>query len=384
MQSSQPLPPVSRLEDVQVPASCRELRATLGHALTSSIIHSVQAHNEVQAFVRATDLRRYHDIYEVSMQDYADAVAIVNDAPLDTQKSLKGLRFLMRLHQFARKVLLCDLLALRSGSTWHNIHQWRLISQSLQELDVALTQLSQQLHRAVVDQEYGESSERIGREDIDTDREQHPAAITPQKRHTSAQMRRYDAVANLVRSLNAKVHLLREEIISMGTTDDPSLSVTITGHYDQLGSEIRHCIVEWEKGRNTMFLNVGTESDHRLSRSSSGMRSPASPSPSSLGGFTIVDGGPAEALKLLGGDERSPACGTGVDEEVFEAVALPHKRMSWAPMSREEKLDKLQKDRRKRQTMQEQADNTTSMLRELQMVIKHRPLARSDTRVTST
>jgi hypothetical protein len=113
------------------------------------------------------------------------------------------------------------------------------------------------------------------------------------------------------------------------------------------------------------------------------MRSPASPSPSSLGGLTIVDGGPAEALKLLSGDERSSSDGAGVDEEVFEAVALPRKRMSWAPMSREEKLTKLQEDRRKRQTMHEHAENTTNMLRELQMVIKHRPLARSDTRITS-
>jgi hypothetical protein len=371
------------MEAVELPSSCRELRNILGHALTASIVRCVEAHNDIQPFVRDTELRKYHDIYEVSLQDYADAVAVANESSADVRNSLRGIRFLFRLHLVARKVLLCDLLALRSGSTWYNIHQWRLITQILEGLDGALCHASQELHNAVVQEEYGENRENSAQEEVGPDPERDPVATTPQKRHTKAQIRRFDAVANTIRSLNAKVHLLREEINSMRATDDPSLSITITGHYEQLGAEIRNALVEWEKGRNTMFLNVGTDSDRRLSRASSGMRSPASPSPSSLGGLTIVDGGPAEALKLLSGDERSSSDGAGVDEEVFEAVALPRKRMSWAPMSREEKLTKLQEDRRKRQTMHEHAENTTNMLRELQMVIKHRPLARSDTRITS-
>ncbi|OCT48379.1 hypothetical protein CLCR_03993 [Cladophialophora carrionii] len=380
---SHPLPPISRLETGESPNSCCELRSILGHALIASIVRCVEAHNDIQPLVRDIDLRKYHDIYEVSMQDYADAVAIANETPVDARNSLRELRFLFRLHLIARKVLLCDLLALRSGSTWYNIQQWRLISRMLEELDGALCHASQQLHNAVVKEEYGDNREDSAQEETEPDPERDPSATAPQKRHTKAQIRRFDAVANTVRSLNAKVHLLREEINSMRAVDDPLLSTTITGHYEQLGTEIRNALVEWEKGRNTMFLNVGTDSDRRLSRASSGMRSPVSPSPSSLGGLTIVDGGPAEAFKLLSGEERSSYDGAGADEEVFEAVALPRKRMSWAPMSREEKLSKLQEDRRKRKTLQENAENTTNMLRELQMVIKHRPLVRSDTRITS-
>ncbi|KIW25356.1 uncharacterized protein PV07_08541 [Cladophialophora immunda] len=380
---SHPLPPVSRLEDKNSPSRCRDLRATLGVTLTASIVRCVEAHNAVQPFVRDLDLKRYHDIYEVSMQDYADAVAFANDSPLDNRDSLKELRFLFRLHLIARKVFLCDLLALHSGSTWYNVRQWRLICRVLEGLDGALSQAGQQLHTAVVHEEYGEEGQDAVSEEAEPAAERSMDATTPQKRHTKAQLRRFEAVANAIRSLNAKVHLLREEINSLKSKDDSSLSMAITGHYDHLGAEIRNALVEWEKGRNTMFLNVGTESDNRFSRASSGMRSPASPSPSSLGGLTVVDGGPAEALRLLSGDERSQSDGVGLDEEVFEAVALPRKRMSWAPMSREEKLNKLQEDRRKRATFQEHAENTTNMLRELQMVIKHRPLARSDTRITS-
>ncbi|EXJ54429.1 hypothetical protein A1O7_09768 [Cladophialophora yegresii CBS 114405] len=380
---SHPLPPISRLETVESPSSCRELRSILGHALTASIVRCVEAHNDIQPFVRDIDLRKYHDIYEVSMLDYADAVAVANETALDARNSLRELRFLFRLHLIARKVLLCDLLALRSGSTWYNIRQWRLISRVLEGLDSGLCHASQQLHSAVVQEEYGGNCVDSAQEEMEPGPERDTPATVPKKRHTKAQIRRFDAVANTIRSLNAKVHLLREEINSMRAIDDPLLGTTITRHYEQLGTELRSALVEWEKGRNTMFLNVGTDSDRRLSRASSGMRSPVSPSPSSLGGLTIVDGGPAEAFRLLNGDERSSCDGTGADEEVFEAVALPRKRMSWAPMSREEKLSKLQEDRRKRKTLHEQAENTTNMLRELQMVIKHRPPVRSDTRITS-
>ncbi len=87
----------------------------------------------------------------------------------------------------------------------------------------------------------------------------------------------------------------------------------------------------------------------------------------------MVDGGPAEALQILNGDDDASGGEIGgLDEEVFEAVAKRRKRMSLA-FSREEKMAKLQEGRRKRATLQEQADTTTNMLRELQMVIKHRP-----------
>lgn len=357
---------------------------TLGVILRDGIVRSVEAHNAIQPFVRNLDLQRYHDIYEVSLQDYTDAVAFANGTPLETQDSLKELRFLFRLHLIARKVFLCDLLALHSGSTWHNIQQWRTTLKILGDLDMCFTRATHGLHAAVVREEFGENSPNASADAGDNAAERDLETTTPQKRHAQAQMRRFDAVANTIRSLNAKIHLIRTEINSISSgDDDSSLSMAIAGQYEHLGAEIRNVLVEWDKGRNTMFLGDGNDPEHRFSRASSSVRSPASPSPSSLGGLTVVDGGPAEAFRLLSGEERTSCDGPGLDEEVFEAVALPRKRMSWAPMSREEKLNRLQEDRKKRATLQEHAENTTNMLRELQMVIKHRPNARSDTRITS-
>jgi hypothetical protein len=379
------MPPISRLEDKSSTSRCRELRNTIGTVLTASISHCVEAHNAIQPFVRDLDLQRYHDIYEVSMQDYTDAVTFANGIAGEAQDTLKELRFLFRLHLVARKVFLCDLLALHSGSTWHNIRQWRATLFLLQELEMVVSQGAQDLRTAVVREEFGESSQERMSEETGSLLDGNPDMTTPHKRHTMAQMRRFEAVANAVRSLNAKIHLLREEMNSLSShSDDAAFSASITRHYESLGAEIRNILVEWEKGRNTMFLNIGTDSADRFSRALSDIRSPVSPSPSSLGGATMVDGDPADALGLLTGEGHGCSEGSGLDEEVFEAVALPRKRMSWTPMSREEKLNRLQEDRKKRATLQEHADNTTNMLRELQMVIKHRPNdMRSNTRITS-
>lgn len=380
---SQPLPPISRLEDNHPIGHCRQLRVTIATALTNSISHSVNAHNAIQIFIRNADLQRYHDIYDVSIQDYADAIAFANKTAEESQDSLKELRFLFRLHFIARKVFLCDLLALHSGSTWQNILQWRKTLLLLQDLDAAYSQIAESLHSAMVNEASIQDIPNTTLEDADQSPSRDTETTTPQRLHTKAQLRRFEAVANAIHSLNAKVRLLKDEVsVPVIKGDEAAFSAALTRHYEHLGAEIRNALVEWERGRNTMFLNVGIESENRLSRASS-IRSPVSPSPSSIGGMTMVDGGPAEAFKLLSGDERSTSDGVGPDEEVFEAVAMPRKRRSWAPMSREEKLNRLQEDRRKRATMHEQAENTTNMLRELQMVIKHRPQARTNPRITS-
>ncbi|KAJ9495839.1 hypothetical protein H2202_008633 [Exophiala xenobiotica] len=380
-----PMPPISRLEDQSANSRCRELRAMIGMALTASISQSVEAHNAIQPSIRQLESKSYHDIYDVSMQDYTDAVTFANNISMDAQDSLKELRFLFRLHLMARKVFFCDLLALHSGSTWYNICQWRGTLHLLQDLEATTSRGARDVRAAVVREEFGGTSQATMALEADCVVETNPELMTPQRRHTKAQIRRFDAVANSIRSLNAKVHLVREAMNSSSTNeDDPAFSMTITRGYETLGAEIRNALSEWEKGRNTMFLHMDADPERRSSRASSDIRSPASPSPSSLGGMTIVDGGPAEAFKLLSGDERASSDGGGLDEEVFEAVAMPRKRMSWTPMSREEKLSRLQQERIKRATVQEHAENTTNMLRELQMVIKHRPNhARPETRITS-
>lgn len=121
----------------------------------------------MQVFVRDADMQRYHDIYDVSMQDYADAIAFANKSAEESQDCLKELRFLFRLHFIARKVFLCDLLALHSGSTWQNIRQWRNTLQLLQDLEAAFAKIAESLQSAMAREAFVNDVSNATLEDAD-------------------------------------------------------------------------------------------------------------------------------------------------------------------------------------------------------------------------
>lgn len=382
-----PLPPISRLDGAYTDMQCRELRTLVTKSLTTGITQFIHFHNEMQAMVNLDDLRSYYHIYELSPDDFAGAVGFANDLSTEAQQSLKQLRFLFQLHAVARKFFLIDLMALRTKSLWSDVQQWRKVSQIAGSLVDDTKLASKHLEQLLAEDETTVHEGNTTNGTVVASPVQQEF-MTPEKQQSKAQMRRFEAVANGVRALNAKVRIGRDDMTDLISNDagDKVLCATIVKHYEALGSEIKTLLEEWEKGRPTMLLAIAPDG-HDTHRSSS-LRSPLwSPSPS-LGGSTMVDGGPADALKLLNGEgDREPgAGGIPADEEVFEAIVKPQprKRMSLGVnMTREEKIAKLQEDRKKRATMQEQADNTTSMLRELQMVIKHRPEQRQNTRITS-
>lgn len=379
-----PLPPVSRFEETSSSRQCSNLRDALNGSLRSVVEQCVNAHYQLQELVNPVDLQQYHEIYDIDMTEFADAVATFRQRGSESGVLLSELRFSYVVLLLARKALLCDLLALPSARARRDSKQWNMVSDLLQHLVEGFQKATQAISVILMEEESREwgMSSRVG----NLKRLQHSRAVstsflTPRKAQVQTQMRRLDAVSNAVRSLNAKMHVLRNEIDHMtaGKEDCNTISATLAKQYDSIGTDIRSLMNDWEHGKSTMLLAI----DHgdRMSRSSSSMRSPMSPSPS-LGGLTAVDEGPAEALRVLNGEDmqkKTSDIGTS-DEEVFEAVSLPRKRMS---MTREEKLLKMQEDRRKRATFNERVDANTSMLRELETVIKHRPRGRTTSRTTT-
>ena len=375
---SHPLPPISRLEERTGSRQCPELRNRIVDCLAMGISDYVKCHNDLQPLLDSDDLGNYHDIYELAAGDLSPAVVLANELAAEAAGSLKQIRMLIQVHSLARKFFLVDMLALRARPTWSDVQQWRTVLQTLHALAQNVQRASQSLEDVLRSEETLEPdlTEFLCDEGIVAS-PTHDGS-TPQTQHSKAQIRRYEAVANGVRAMNAKVKLARDDMAELISNDagEATLTNAVAKHYDILGSEVRSLMVEWERGRNTMLL--GAASNERFSRASSGVRSPISPSPS-LGGLTLVDGGPAEALRLLSGEDETS---NPTDEEIFEAVAKPRQRMSLA-LTRDEKMTKLKEDRRKRATLQEQSDTTTHMLRELQMVIKHRPHQRQASRITS-
>jgi Mysoin-binding motif of peroxisomes len=333
-------------------------------------------------------MRRYHDIYDLPQQDYQDLIQGLPSALDDDPGSSKGLKTsLIRLF-VARKILLCSLLALPSVSSVSDLKRWAVISDEIASLsgavEISTTSLSRQIHE-VSSRDWGDrrSSQGSARPD-GSEASELVVPETPGKERVQAQLRRLNALSQSIRGLNARLLLMRDEADRMiGDAGRSScLSSVLATQFDLIGVDLRNLITEWERGKGTMLLSVGSADPSSLSRPSSGLRSPQSPV-QSLGGITAVnEGSPAEALKRLVGEGSQPPSndGLGSDEDIFEAVSLPKPKC--VSTTREEKLAKMQRDRQKRATLQENRDTTTSMLRELETVIKHRPRGRTTSRIT--
>ena len=179
-------------------------------------------------------------------------------------------------------------------------------------------------------------------------------------------------------------------------------------------------VLNMERQERRISVSQGHGRSVSSSVRSSGVRSPASVSGISISGQTAVEesGSPTAALRALNGEAAKPVVaaartfgtvgtiggpnraskrsslavlarptsiassndvsghGSGAsvsgsaasasDEEVFEAIAVPRKRMS---MTREERMARIQEDQARREILKERRETTTNMMRELESVI---------------
>lgn len=183
------------------------------------------------------------------------------------------------------------------------------------------------------------------------------------------------------------MHVIREESnANLERTDTGEFESNLIAQYESIGTDIRGLLQEWEVGKSALLSNFDKQSPSaRPSRPSSMLKSsPLSPTPS-LGGSTTVEGSPSDALRALNGDNRSDSTESQVidAEEIFEAVALPP-RNKRPTLTREERIARVKEDRAKQSAARDRMDANTTMLKELEMVIKQRPhINKNSKRVTS-
>ena len=229
-----------------------------------------------------------------------------------------------------------------------------------------------------------------------SDLEDFAAPVTPKatsrmsSERLRGQVRKIGTLSTGIRSLQAKMLLLREESNRAieDSEDLTDLGPSLMSQYDAIGADLKTLLHDWETGKVALASNIGRH-ERRISLASSGVRSPAS-----LGGLTAVGedsawrGGPADALRALNGDEESSSDRSSIaspsppDEEVFEAIAMPKQRSS---LSRDERIAKMREERDRQAELKEKRMSGASMIRELQSVINLRqPAPRaSGTRITS-
>jgi Mysoin-binding motif of peroxisomes len=200
--------------------------------------------------------------------------------------------------------------------------------------------------------------------------------LTPARERWRAQLRKLNSLSTGIRSLQAKLHVLREE---SDKTLDVSLDISDLGpnlmlQYDSIGVDLKALMQEWEDGKAALANAIERNERRISSMSGSGILSPTT----SLGGLTSVEeGSPADALKLLTGEgtnRSSIEFSSSEAEEVFEAIAIPKQRST---LTREERIVKMKEDRAKRESLRDKAEANTHMLRELESVINLRPRTRT-------
>ena len=367
---------MSRLEeDGSVP--CTSLRRTIASSTFTILQYCILAHEDLVTHSSPDNLQQYHDLYEITNDDLNRFLASGCGSSMEAI-SIRDLRQALKMSKLARQTVACALLAVPAEST-DPVKTWTAISRSVEDLVQSYGRCVQPLlaefDRQNTKQWTTEQDQRDPRT-LSEDDGVPGAPSTPISTFRSVQQQRLNKVSNGIRALNARIQLLREEFqeLALSSEEPANLNNLLTHQYEVIGIDLKSLIAEWEQGKRAMLLGAAN-ANRQSSRSSNGLRLPLSPA-SSLGGRTMVEGSPAEALRLLSGDEmpRPPPDMNHSDDEVYEAVSRPCQRMS---MTREEKIARMQEDRRKRQTFHEQLHMNTNMLRELEMVIKHRPRGRS-------
>ncbi|OJD18902.1 hypothetical protein AJ78_01086 [Emergomyces pasteurianus Ep9510] len=366
---STPMPPITRLEEQTQTRRCLRLRRILSECLAEMLERYLDTKRHLRLLTDTANLEKYYDIYDFSPEELEESKPLLADNAMEDKTSLRSLRHLFSRVYSARKGTLCCLLALPADGGEADIANWSTAIDEMQRLAVTNGACVQRLAAILNEQDYN----------IIPPSPQ--SNLAPNKDRHRAQLRRLNSLSQGIRGLHAKMQLIREESDASleRATDDADFGTTLTTLYESIGADLRGILQEWEAGKSSLLATL--ENPDRLSRPTSLLRSPASPT-FSLGGVTAVDGGPAEALRALNGEDQhlqSPDNNMD-DDEVFEAIALPRKRNS---MTRDERMARMKEERARQAVAREKSDANTHMLRELETVIKLRPRGKTAPRVTS-
>lgn len=123
---SNPLPPVTRLEEHGQVRRCANLRRALSKGLESLLSHTFGAYQSLRPLAVEADLDKYYDIYEITRIDRENAElnTRTEDVESEETESLKYFKTgLAKLH-VTRKLFLCGLLALEADGGKTDFARW--------------------------------------------------------------------------------------------------------------------------------------------------------------------------------------------------------------------------------------------------------------------
>lgn len=94
----------------------------------------IQAQYALRPHTDATDLEKYYDIYDISLEELAEAESGLNERTTEDQYSLRALRTLFGRLYSVRKSILCCLLALSADGGGTDITRWTTAVEEMRTL----------------------------------------------------------------------------------------------------------------------------------------------------------------------------------------------------------------------------------------------------------
>ncbi|KAI2618454.1 Mysoin-binding motif of peroxisomes-domain-containing protein [Hypoxylon sp. NC1633] len=362
---STPIPPISRLENNGQNVKCLQLRKALRNSLTEVISKYYQMAFTVWAFAEQTELLQLQSQYQFTVADVVERFQVFSKTDAQTAERLQALKDAAFLFHDIRKMFLSGLLALQTVGSDSDRLRFTTIREAFKELNTVTRQAYSRVRDILADNDFQIPKTPRSPETPGHDRWRH-------------QVRRLNSMTMNIRSVQAKLHLLREESSkALNEADDISkLGPLFMAQYDSIGQDLRDLMEAWQTGKALLASGID-RNEKRLSSIGSTLASPIS----TMSGRTIAEEdenspdehepGVADALKKLTGDLSPPSeLDVPIEPEVFEAISVPRPK---SLLTREERIVRMREDRKVKDIARAKAEAQRGMMRELQGVLERKP-----------
>ena len=152
---SNPLPPITRLEETYQIKRCARLRRTVQRTLITMFAPYYSAYENMKPLAVDLDLEKYYDIYEISRTDmeYAELVANINISEIEDADTLQDLKVGLQKLQVIRKLFLCTLLALDADGSKSDFQRWSIATDNMNSVSSLTIKMICNIDEAMGDEE---------------------------------------------------------------------------------------------------------------------------------------------------------------------------------------------------------------------------------------
>ncbi|KAI9885198.1 MAG: proliferating cell nuclear antigen [Watsoniomyces obsoletus] len=366
-----PSPPISRMEVKGQARWGTKLRRALRVSITSCTSVVTHANTALKTLSESVDLDKYLEIYDLEYVNLPELDADVESLEAEDENAIKSLKASLLRFFIIRKLFLCSLLAIPSIGGGSDFSRWSTATEIMQQTAQVLKEETLRLRSAVHDHQELDTSTKL-------------TVSTPDRKRSKTESSHLTAIHWGMRNVDAKIRLLREAVEKMteGGVETGDIQSLIQTQYESMSNELQMMLRECEEGKTAWLAK--SHGDHRgvQQRPSD---SPTSPALSLDNNTVTTEGSPTDALRALNGDDTPRSSldvsSSAENEEVFEAIAAPHRRIS---LTRDERIARVKEERIRAAAAKEQRQSSTNVMHELKSVLSLRsPGAHSGKRVTS-